>query len=219
MRRPSGAHLIASIALFAALGGGAYAASSVGSADIERDAVRSKHVRDGDIRAADLSRAVRLKLNRRGAAGVPGPKGDRGARGARGRRGRIGPAGPAGGFSAALPAGQTVRGVYVLGAPAGAGPAEAAIDFPFALASAPAARWIARGAAGGAECPGSAAAPAAAAGHLCIYEDASAGAALRTVFHPGTGADGAAAFGAGLRLAPEGAEAVRSSGSWAVTAP
>jgi hypothetical protein len=48
-------NVIAYIALFAALGGTGYAASQVGSDDIARDAVRSKHIGKGQVKKADVN--------------------------------------------------------------------------------------------------------------------------------------------------------------------
>lgn len=50
------ANLTATVALFIALGGGAYAVSkdSVGSKEIETGAVRSKELKDDDVRSADI---------------------------------------------------------------------------------------------------------------------------------------------------------------------
>src|SRR5262245_24434502 len=45
---------MATIAVFVALGGGAYAASQIGPNDIKRNAVRSKHIENGQVRSADI---------------------------------------------------------------------------------------------------------------------------------------------------------------------
>jgi hypothetical protein len=219
MRRPSSAHLIALVALFAALSGGAYAAATIGSKDIKRNAVRSNHLKPGAVGASDLSRAVRLQLAKKGAGGMPGPRGLRGARGPRGRRGATGPAGPtgpAGAFTDALPAGKTLRGTYAL---AGDDPA-GSITFALALDAAPTAHWLSAGAAATTECPGSASAPSATAGHLCLYEGDSTGSVdTRSLFDPASGGAGASRFGAGLRLSASGSNTISSQGTWAVTAP
>ena len=55
-RRPSHSTAVAYLALFVALGGtGAYAAAEIGASDIEDDAVRSRHVKDGQIETEDLA--------------------------------------------------------------------------------------------------------------------------------------------------------------------
>jgi hypothetical protein len=54
--RLSYANVVATLALFVALGGGAYAtqAGKVGPGDIRSDAIRSRHVADGSLRLRDL---------------------------------------------------------------------------------------------------------------------------------------------------------------------
>jgi hypothetical protein len=73
------ANVVATIALFIALGGGAYAATqlpkgSVGPRQLKRNAVDSSKVRDHSLRAADF-KAGQLP------AGPAGPKGDTGPQG------------------------------------------------------------------------------------------------------------------------------------------
>jgi hypothetical protein len=46
------------VAIFIALGGSAYAAATIGSKDIKPDAVRSKHVKDGQIKSPDIDPAA-----------------------------------------------------------------------------------------------------------------------------------------------------------------
>jgi hypothetical protein len=85
---PSPAMVVASVALFIALGGFAYAATlprnSVGPAQIRADAVRSSEIRaravgsseirDRSLRLSDMSAGVRSSLRGpRGPAGPPGP--------------------------------------------------------------------------------------------------------------------------------------------------
>ena len=235
IRRLSSAHLLSVIAIVLALSGGAYAAATIGPDDIKRNAVRSKHLRDGSVARADLSASVRRALAARpgtggrgptGARGATGPRGPRGYRGYRGEKGATGATGPAGPFVDAVPAGRTLRGSYLVSDVAGAPAAEveASVSFPFSLGAAPAPHFVAAGASTPAECPGSAASPAAAAGHLCVYEAERTGVALGAeVFDPSRtraeGAGKAGRFGFGLRLTADAAGVLRSSGSWAATAP
>ncbi|HST39508.1 MAG TPA: hypothetical protein VLK58_08365, partial [Conexibacter sp.] len=63
-RRLSYANVVATIALFVALGGVSYAAvqlprASVGSAQLQRDAVTAEKVRDGSLSARDFSSSER----------------------------------------------------------------------------------------------------------------------------------------------------------------
>ena len=93
------------------------------------------------------------------------------------------------------------------------------ISFAFPLASDPTPHIRLAGAAPNADCPGSVTAPAAAPGHLCIYEQSST-ATTRTVFDPTINiSDQASRFGAGLRYAVAPSGEVYGRGSWAVTAP
>lgn len=98
-RRPSPAMFVAVLALFVALGGGAYAALS-------KNTVGSKQLRPGAVKARDLARnAVDTTKVRDGsllksdfAPGqlLQGPEGAQGATGPEGPRGATGPQGPSG---------------------------------------------------------------------------------------------------------------------------
>jgi len=50
------ANIMSTIALFAALGGGAYAAATIGPDDIQRNAVRSKHIKKNQVGRKHLKR-------------------------------------------------------------------------------------------------------------------------------------------------------------------
>lgn len=85
-RRATVAIVIAALALCASVGGTAVAdgvKKLIGAGDIKKDAIRSKHVKDGSLKARDFKPGVLL-------AGSPG------ARGAVGPQGLTGPAGPTG---------------------------------------------------------------------------------------------------------------------------
>lgn len=89
---------IASVALFAALGGGAYAGvkelgyHSVGYNELKRNSVTSGKVRDGSLLAIDFRRGQIP----RGATGPQGAKGDTGDTGAKGDTGTPGATGATG---------------------------------------------------------------------------------------------------------------------------
>ena len=95
------ANVVASTALFIALGGGAYAAvrlpvNSVGSQHIKSSAVRSSEVKTGSLLASDFKRGE-LPAGAPGApgpAGAPGEAGPPGLKGDTGERGPQGAAGP-----------------------------------------------------------------------------------------------------------------------------
>src|SRR4051794_2972219 len=75
-------NVIASLALFIALGGGAYAAlklpkNSVGTAQLKSNAVISSKVKRGSLLANDF-KAGQLPQGAQGSQGIQGPKGDKG---------------------------------------------------------------------------------------------------------------------------------------------
>jgi hypothetical protein len=72
--------LVALVALCSSLVGGATAATLITSGDIARDAVRTKHVKNGTLRAEDFG-AGQLPAGAPGPTGAPGEKGDPGPAG------------------------------------------------------------------------------------------------------------------------------------------
>lgn len=130
-RRPSPALVIAMIALFVALGSGAYAAislprNSVGSAQIRRhavtavklakNAVTSATIRDHTLLVKDF-KAGQLAVQQ----GTPGPAGREGPEGPSGPEGPVGATGPRGATGATGPAGATNLTVRALSQNVGAG--------------------------------------------------------------------------------------------------
>jgi hypothetical protein len=211
---------IALLALFVALGtGGAYAAAKI----------TSRQIRDGTIKERDLGSALRARLDQAGAPGPQGVTGPAGVAGTRGDSGATGPTGPPGtdaSLPTTLPSGRTLRGGFVAsGLAASAGDTfEAGVSFSVSLASAPTVHVILPGGSPPAACTGTAADPAAAAGHLCVYVatvTASTGAV--TTYDPtetraaGAGKASRLAFDVGVTAS--GAGDVRAAGTWAVTAP
>jgi hypothetical protein len=100
------ANIVASIALFVALGGGAYAAAtlparSVGAKQIRTNAVTSAHVKNRSLLAEDF-KLGQLPAGKPGAQGPAGTAGEPGAAGATGAPGPQGSPGTSG--SAAAPA-------------------------------------------------------------------------------------------------------------------
>jgi hypothetical protein len=87
------ANVIATLALFIALGGGAYAAfrlpkASVGSKELKADAVRSSKVKDGSLLAGDF-KAGQLPAGAQGQQGIQGAQGDKGDPGTNGTNATI----------------------------------------------------------------------------------------------------------------------------------
>jgi hypothetical protein len=108
--RPSPAMAVAVVALFVALGGGAYAAirlpkHSVGTRELKSQAVTGGKLRDNAVTSAKVKdhsllgrdfKAGELPSGAQGPAGQPGPRGATGARGPQGDTGTAGATGPAG---------------------------------------------------------------------------------------------------------------------------
>lgn len=67
--------VVAYLALFVALGG-----TSVAAVSLSKNSVKSKHIKNGQVKRADLAPGLR-------GAGAPGPAGERGPQGARGTQG------------------------------------------------------------------------------------------------------------------------------------
>jgi hypothetical protein len=155
------ANVMAPLAMFIVLGGGAYAAgtklakNSVGSRELKANAVTSSKVKDGKLLAKDFK-----------AGQLPaGPTGATGAQGAKGDKGDPGP------LPDTLPSGKTLRGAWGGGnfVPAASQVAEVSISFAFPLASAPTIHIIQAAGVPPTQCPGTVAAPQAQPGHLCVY--------------------------------------------------
>ena len=83
--------LVAILAMFLAVGGVGYAATSIGSAQITNGSIRSADVRDGTLAPKDLSARTRALLR-----ATDGARGQTGARGLEGATGPVGPAAAAG---------------------------------------------------------------------------------------------------------------------------
>ena len=99
LKRLVGRHTtaVAYLALFAALGGSAYAAVSVTGKNIKNGTVTGKDVKNRSLGASDLSAsAVGSLAGERGPAGPQGPRGVQGEPGLPGPIGETGPQGPEG---------------------------------------------------------------------------------------------------------------------------
>ena len=110
--------------------------------------------------------------------------------GAIGLQGTQGPQGPAGGFVPTLPSGQLIKGVYG-GFTNSAAAGNFFTDtqtFPYVLPSNLLGfHYIEPGGSATAQCPGTAAAPDALAGHLCLYEVSRSNRSLPTIFNTASG--------------------------------
>jgi hypothetical protein len=214
---------MATIAVFLALGGGAYAAAklprnSVSAKQIKKNAVNSAKVKNGSLLAKDF-RIGQLPAGPAGPAGADGHDGAPGTPGAPGQPGQDGAS-----FSVATRAksGETETGVFALwGGPNGYMGGIVNFRVPFAQSfDSSHVHFLGEGDAGSPSCPGSG---MAAAGHLCVYERKHSnrsffgGDADKTIGHA-TGYQGADATGFSMGEAT-GAGPAYSYGDWAATAP
>lgn len=156
---------------FVVLGGGAYAATqlppnSVGTAQLKNHAVTGSKLSKKAVREL-------LKAAKRFQPVIHDPAGPTGPQGAHGPQGATGPSGPAGAPGATIPVGVTLRGAAgtTSSSSASAGGATATgVSFGgFATPSRPVAHVVPEGGGPTASCPGTAAAPEAASGNLCVY--------------------------------------------------
>jgi hypothetical protein len=86
LRRLSYANVVATLALFVALGGGAYAATQ-----LKKNSVGTKQLKNGAVTEAKIAVAARAALR-----GAQGPRGEAGLKGDAGQRGQPGAEGPPG---------------------------------------------------------------------------------------------------------------------------
>jgi len=199
------ANVIATLALFLALGGGSYAAinipkNSVGAKQLKKNAVTSVKVKRGSLLTSDFKASQR--------------------RGLRGPQGLQGPQGAPGPVTGDLPSGATMRGVYNLDDVVGLGARIAgSISFGLRLPSKPAIEIVGVGGAPTANCPGSLTNPEAARGFLCLYKSSETNTSGIVPCDQDCDLNIAERDGAELFLPATGAGRVFSDGSWAVTAP
>lgn len=209
------ANIVSSIALFAALGGSAYAAITVTGKNVKNSSLTGKDIKNSSLATADVKNRSLLAADFKpgqlpaGAQGVQGAKGD------------TGPAGP---FpDGNVPSGKTIRGNFAMASDAasttGGVHASDNITFGFQLASAPTVRIISQGGTPPAQCPGTIASPQAAAGNLCIYEAQNVNADPLRTYDPAGGDDEANRWGTWLIADAIAVGKLYSAGTWAVTAP
>jgi hypothetical protein len=156
-----------------------------------------------------------------GKEGVPGKEGLQGKEGPAGREGSQGKPGPP---LAVLASGETLKGSFGGGGSVvteSANTVEVSISYPFPLAVSPAAQVVQAGGPPTTTCPGSNAAPSAAAGHLCVY--LSGGHEINPTNVSTYGDDGSRdyRYGAVVYAYPTCKAPCHAEfwGTWAVTAP
>ena len=138
-----------------------------------------ERARFGSSRALDHAKREGQRTGRRASLRPRGtsraPKASRALQGGRDRPDRQGPPGPPGPVTGALPRGVTLRGTWTVRDQAAAmnNDISEPISWGFSLASAPATHFVSTGTPAPSGCAGgSAAAPAADPGNVCIYEAA-----------------------------------------------
>lgn len=233
--------VVAIVALAAALGGGAYAAT--GGANSSKAKRGSSHKAK---RRGLTKHQVIVLIKKRAARGPAGPQGPPGAQGSpgpqglKGDKGDTGSTGPAGPLPESLPAGKTLKGNWGVGG--GFNETEtwsaATVSFPFPLSSAPTLVYVFENSPGGgitgasssegflgqaqteALCPGDASDPKATAGNLCMYtsQETLQGLASEPPFSTGQlgSVDIPTKFGANVMFVFR--EQGTAVGSWAVKA-
>jgi hypothetical protein len=185
--------------------------NTIRSVDIRDETIRSRDVDNGSLTGADVKNnsLTGADLNETTLAKVPNADKLDGLDSA-----NLVPGG-------VLPSGRTIKGTYALQYVAEAVNEGGRVAFSFgaSLPAAPAASFIPQGGAATADCPGTAANPKAAPGHLCVYETFGFNVQNKLVVRPSTNTSGADPFGAGVWMTAKAIGVAASQGTWAVTAP
>jgi hypothetical protein len=216
--------IISIIALVAALGGGAYAATGNGAGKATASAKQGKQGKQGKPGKTGPAGPA----GPAGAQGPAGAKGDTGATGAEGKQGpkgdkgdegEEGPEGSPWTLGGTLPIGATETGTWVLNTTAASADAYISISFPIPLKAGLGGigvHYVTASTPPGGPCTGEVENPTAPESTLCIYEGTeSEGATFRNAVTPGLAAPGAGVSGAQLDFKEVGAGALMY-GSWAV---
>jgi hypothetical protein len=90
------ANVMATVAVFLALGGSSYAALRVGSRQLVDNSVRTKDIRNNDVRSKDVRNSTLLKRDFKPGQLPAGPTGPRGLQGLKGDKGDRGDPGISG---------------------------------------------------------------------------------------------------------------------------
>ncbi len=197
--------------------------------------ITGKQIQDGSITAQDLSKSVRDQLAKAAtprAKGIPGAAGSTGAQGAAGAKGTTGDSGAKGekGDKGAtgspigvLPSGETLTGMYGLEGVGGGG--QQGVSYPIPLPAKTQAAFVAPDRPTVDACAGGTAqAPRADPGWLCVFEAQSSNRALMVpIFNEdaefGWGGKNGFVIVVSRASGDAGAGGVQSFGTWAVTAP
>lgn len=195
------ANVVATLALFFAMTGGAIAA---------------KHYLIDST--SQINPKVLKKLH--GATGAPGAPGTPGKAGENGKEGPQGPAGP---FPATLPSGKTLTGEYSVAGFDPEGAKEAAdafssVSFAYPLPAPAPIHFVRAGEHGPAACPGTYKAPTAQPGNICLYEYEGANVLSFFYWDQSTGTSNGR-IGFNVSAIANGTGNFFTEGTWAATAP
>ena len=226
-RHLSYANVVASLALFIALGGTSYAALTITSKNVKDGTLTGKDIKNNSVSSADVRNGSLLSKDFKPGqlvAGAPGPqgspgatgaKGDKGDPGANGTNGTDGAQGEPGPLLATLPSGKTLRGAFGVAFTATA-PFQYmsdSISFPFPPEGAITTRVVPRDGTPPAQCRGTVSAPQASPGNLCIFVGSDTNANSVNAY-PLAGNHGAVVF-----ATTKTTNTAEINGTWAVTAP
>ncbi len=214
------ANVMATVAVFIALGGASYAAlklpkNSVGTKQIRNSAITAAKIKKGAVTGAkiNLSTLGTVPSATRAFEATSATNAVNAANAAAAAR-----AAEADGLSGPLASGKTLVGTFGLAGETGnfGNTALAVISFPIPLATAPTFNDMEPGESSSA-CPGAAKEPKAAPGNLCLYDEQFAGTGG---LEPVALNQGSYRFGMSLRPVNRVANSMyEQTGVWAVTAP
>jgi hypothetical protein len=215
------ANVVASVALVLAMGGGAYAA--INSVPGPGGVIHGCYARrTGSLRLVGVARKCArseyaISFNQKGRTGQAGARGLPGAPGTPGAPGAPGAPGP---VTGTLPRGITLRGTYTVRdrATAANDDLSVPISWGFSLATAPATHFVSQGSPAPSGCAGgTAAAPAADPGNVCIYAASGTNDSVLVFDTVSANVNTSQPYGTGLLITAIAAGEFGSFGSWAVT--
>jgi hypothetical protein len=230
-RLPSPAMIVALAALVMSAGGTVTAAALITSANVKDNTIRSVDIRDETIRSRDVDNRslTGADIQNRSLTGADVRNSSLGGADINeSTLAKVPAADTLDGLDSSnlvpggvLPSGRTIKGTYAAVYVANQADILGRVAFSFgaSLPAAPAVSFIPQGGAATADCPGSAANPKAAPGHLCVYEGVGMNVKNQLVIRPSANTSGADPFGAGVQVVSKSMGGVLSQGTWAVTAP
>jgi hypothetical protein len=215
------ANAMATIAVFIALSGSAYAATklqarSVGTRELKNGAVTKSKIAKSTLSALTAKRGATGAAGPAGAAGATGAAGPTGPAGPAGSPGAVGPPGATGAVGGELPSGATLRGIYA--ADASVTPRQSTIvSFGYLLAVKVSEEVVGTSGTPTAHCKGTAANPTAAPGYVCIYATRGTTVNSNIIVYDMETTFGGQSGHTGMEIYTS--NGAFSQGTWALTAP